>query len=400
MRFMILGAGMQGRACAFDMLQNPDVAEVLLCDSSEERLQDLARELDDPRVRVERAEATDVRRVHELAGPADVLVSAVPYYLNLPLARAAVAARTHFVDLGGNTDIVWQELALHEQAEAAGLTIQPDVGLGPGMINTVAAHGIGMMESVDEVLIRDGGLPQDPKPPMCYMLTFSEHGLLNEYVENATALRDYRRVELPGLSEVEILDLPRPLGRCEAAHASGGLSTMAWTYEGKVRHMDNKLIRYPGHIQVIHAMRAMGFFDTEELEVGGVRIAPRELSARIFRNHFHEPDGKDVVVLRVTVRGTRHGRRAEVVYEMLDFYDETRRITAMSRTTGFPASIVAQLIARGQMKPGAHPIELGVPPELFLHEARKRGLDVQWSLRFLEGSGERPAVPAAAGRLA
>lgn len=388
MRFMILGTGMQGRACAFDMLRNPEVQEILLCDSSEARLEALREEFGDPRVQTSLADAKDVRRVRELAADRDVLVSAVPYYLNLPLARAAVDARTSFVDLGGNTDLVWKELALHEEAVRAGITLQPDVGLGPGMINTIAAHGIAMMEQVDEVLIRDGGLPLNPEPPMGYMLTFSEHGLINEYVEDATALRDFKRVAVPGLSEVEVLDLPAPLGRCEAAHASGGLSTMAWTYEGKVRTMDNKLIRYPGHISVINAMKAMGFFDTEPLALGGLELAPRDLSAALFRKHFHKPQGRDIVVIRVTVRGIRHGRRAEAVYEMLDFHDEKTGMTAMSRTTGFPASIVAQLIARGEMRPGAHPIELGVPAELFLQEARRRGLEVQWALRFLEGSHE------------
>src|SRR5262249_17033925 len=156
----------------------------------------------------------------------------------------------------------------------------------------IAAHGISRLDRTDEVYLRDGGLPQNPRPPMNYLLTFSEHGLINEYVENATALRDFKRVEVPGLSEIEEIDVPG-LGRMEAAHAAGGLSTLAWTYAGRIRTMDCKLIRYPGHCAVINAMNAMGFFRPKSMDFGRRKLAPRELSARLFREHFDRPGEKD-----------------------------------------------------------------------------------------------------------
>ncbi|MCX5795408.1 MAG: saccharopine dehydrogenase NADP-binding domain-containing protein [Elusimicrobia bacterium] len=384
MRFMILGAGMQGRACAFDMLKNPAVTEILLADSSAKMLAKTKAFLKSPKVKTARADAGDTARVKSLARGRDALVSAVPYFFNLPLAKAAVAAKVNYVDLGGNTGIVRQELALHAQAKKAGICVLPDNGLGPGMISTIAVHGMEQLDQSDEVLIRDGGLPQKPVPPMDYMLTFSEHGLINEYVENATALRNGKRVEVGGLSEVETIDLPAPLGRCEAAHAAGGLSTMAWTYAGKVKTMDNKLIRYPGHIAVITAMRAMGFFDQTPRTFGKLRLPPREMSAKLFREHFDRPGDKDLVVIHVTVRGRKDGKRAEVVYFMLDRYDEKTGMTAMMRTTGFPASIVAQMAAARRIPPGAYPVETGVPAGEFIREARRRGFDLNWKLRFLD----------------
>ena len=384
MKFMILGAGMQGRACAFDMLRNPEVTEILLADSQASTLSRAKAWLKSPKVKTARADAGDPARVSQLARGRDALVSAVPYFFNLPLAKAALAAKTSFIDLGGNTDIVRKELDLHEKAKKAGVCILPDNGLGPGMISTIAVHGMEQLDETDEVLIRDGGLPLQPVAPMNYMLTFSEHGLINEYVENATALRDGKRVEVPGLSEVEVMDLPEPLGRCEAAHAAGGLSTMAWTYEGKVRTMDNKLIRYPGHIAVINAMRAMGFFDQKARAFGDRKLSPREMSARLFRETFDRPGDKDLVVIHVTVRGRKNGKRAEIVYFMRDTYDEEHGMTAMMRTTGFPVSIVAQMAASRLIPPGAYPVETGVPAQAFLEAARRRGFDLNWKLRFLD----------------
>lgn len=372
---------MQGRACAFDLLKNPGVERVILADQSLENLDSARKFLKSSKVETRRLDVSDPAAVKKLAQGCTVMVSAVPYFHNLGLAKAAIAAKVHFVDLGGNTDIVLRELSLHEKAKKAGVTILPDVGLGPGITTTIAAHGINLLDKAEEVYIRDGGLPQKPAPPMNYLLTFSEHGLINEYVEDATALREGRIVSVPGLSEIEDIDLPPPLGRCEAAHAAGGLSTLARTYEGRVRTMDCKLIRYPGHCAAINAMRAIGFFSPKKIRLNGFSLAPRELSARLFREHFHRPGEKDLVVIHTTVRGVKDGRRAEVVYDMLDLYDEKNRMTAMMRTTGFPASIVAQMLASGEIsKPGAYPVELGIPPEPFFAQAKKRGFNLSWKL--------------------
>lgn len=384
MKFMVLGAGMQGRSAAFDLLKNPATQSVLLADSSQENLEFCRKFLKSPRLTTVRVDASNAAKVRELARGRDVLVSCVPYFFNLELAKAAIAARVHFIDLGGNTSIVMKELALGPQAKRAGITILPDVGLGPGMTSTLAVHAMGMLDTVDEVFIRDGGLPQNPRPPMNYLLTFSEHGLINEYVENATALRRGKRVEVAGLSEIEVIDLPAPLGRCEAAHAAGGLSTLAWTYEGKVRTMDCKLIRYPGHCHVINAMNAMGFFDQAKRTVNGAQLSPRDLSAKLFREHFDRPGEKDLVVIRITACGTKNGRPAQARCDMLDRYDEKNKMTAMMRTTGFPASIVAQMLAsKALVRPGAYPVETGIPTEAFLREAARRGFKPSWRVSSL-----------------
>ncbi|MBI5201486.1 MAG: saccharopine dehydrogenase NADP-binding domain-containing protein [Elusimicrobia bacterium] len=385
MKFLILGSGMQGRACAFDLVRNPAVESVVLADSSAENLAFAKNWLKSKKVETVVLQATDIKGVIKLAEGKNVMVSCVPYFLNLELAKAAIEAKCHFVDLGGNTDVVLQELKLGPAAAKAGVTILPDVGLGPGTTSTIAAHGISQLDEVDEVLLRDGGLPQKPKPPMNYLLTFSEHGLINEYVADATAIRNGKRVTVGGLSETEEIDLPKPLGLCEAAHAAGGLSTLAYTYEGKVRNMDCKLIRYPGHIGVINSLNAMGFFSEEKMDVGGQKLAPREMSAKLFRAHFERPGDKDLVIIHSTVRGKKDGRRAEIVYDMLDYYDDKTKMTAMMRTTGWPASIAAQMLATKVIdKPGAFPVELGIPSEPFFEEMKKRGLNVSWQFKWLD----------------
>ena len=386
MRYMILGAGFQGRACAFDMLRNPAVGEVVLCDASAENLASAKKflaKVSRGRAKFKNLDAGNPQAVAKAAKGFNTLVSCVPYFFNLPLAKAAISARVNFVDLGGSTDIVRKELALDKSARKAGVCVLPDNGLGPGMISTLAVHAMSMLDRTDDVMIYDGGLPQKPVAPLNYMLTFSEHGLINEYAGTAVALVDGKLVTRPALSEIDVIDMP-PFGRVEAGHAAGGLSTLAESYKGKVKNMFNKFVRYPGHIPTMESMRAMGFFDLEPVEVRkGVKIAPRELAVKLFRRHFHRPGDEDMVVIHTVVRGVKDGKPAEVVHDLVDRYDRENKMTAMMRTTAFPASIVAQMAANGLIKPGAFTVEEGVPPEPFIEEARKRGFDLSWKFRWL-----------------
>lgn len=388
MRYLVLGSGLQGRAAAFDLLRSDPSCAVTLADREMAALEALrawlAGMLPGPagadRARFVACDAAEPGSVAALAQGHDVVLSCVPYWLNLELARAALSAGCHFLDLGGSTALALRELELDGEAHRVGRAVVPDCGLGPGMISTIAVHAMRGMERVDHVRIYDGGLPQRRDlPPLGYRLVFSVEGLINEYLEPATALRDGRRVEVPALSEVETLDLPAPLGRCEAGHAAGGLSTMAWTYEGRVGTMFNKLIRYPGHIGVMRSLGELGFFGSEPLALAdGRTVAPRALAARLLERAFDHPLEPDLVFVRVVVQGTCNGQPIERVAELLDRGNPQTGLTAMMRTTGFPAAIVARLMATGQIAPGARPVERAVPTEPFLQQAAERGLLVHW----------------------
>ena len=387
MRYMVLGAGRQGRAASFDLLGQPETEAVVLVDADAAALAAAAGFLASARLRAVPADVGDPEAIRRLAGEVDVVASCVPYRFNLGLARAAIGAGACFLDLGGNTAIVLDELALDAEAAAAGVTVVPDCGLGPGLINTVAVAGMEGYEEVDEVAIYVGGLPQHPAPPLRYALFFSVEGLVNEYFGPATALRDGRRVEVPGLSEVETIDCPPPLGRCEAAHAAGGLSTMAWTYEGRVRTMFDKLIRFPGHIAAFHLLRDLGFFDLDPVELDGARLTPRAVSSRLIERHLGGRDERDVVFLRVVVRGVKEGRPQETTCEMTDLFDEATGLTAMARTTGFSAAIVARMLADGTIAArGAKPVEVAVPARPFLAAAERRGFRFAWQHRDLDAA--------------
>jgi lysine 6-dehydrogenase len=382
MKFLVIGAGTQARAVAYDLVRQNDVGEVRIADIEPERLRILKRALRSRKVRTFVADAGARQRMTDLMEPCDVAVSCVPYFFNLGLARVAVAARTHFCDLGGNNDVVHAELALGAQARKAGVTVVPDCGLAPGMVSILAADGFSRLDRTESIHIRVGGLPREPKPPLNYALVFSANGLINEYVEPCLVLRNGRLAWREPLADVEELTFPRPFGRMEAFNTSGGSSTLPYTYRGQVKSLDYKTIRYPGHCTKFRLLFDLGLTAMKPVEVDGKRVVPRHLL--IQRLEAVLPWEKDdVVLLRVEVigkgkrdRGIKgQSGRATIKYELVDYADRRSGLTAMERTTGFSAAIVALMLGRGQVGcSGAFTGENCVPAPAYIRELRRRGL--------------------------
>lgn len=371
-----------GRAAAWDLARQPGVEVVRLADRDERRLGDAERELarllssagGEQRTRVE-AECLDLEQPAELArrmSGFDVVLSAADYRYNEVITRAAIEARVHLCDLGGNLSVVERQLALDEQAKQSGVTVIPDCGLAPGMACLLAAWGVERLDQVERVALRVGGLPAHPKPPLGYKLVFSVRGLTNEYLEAAEVLRAGRIEHVLSLSEPEPIDFAPPFGRLEAFHTSGGASTLPRTLQGKVRDLDYKTIRYPGHLAAFAGMQAIGFFSEEP--VGGV--VPRTFTESLLERALTDDD-TDVVLARVTVAGTNNGAPAELTLEIIDQHDPLTGHSAMARTTAYPAAAVAYMLGAGAIaRRGVVPGELAVPLDSFVQAVRARGIEI------------------------
>ena len=234
MRMLVLGAGLQGSACAYDLLQNPEVTQVRLADLRFDHLPAFLAPHSGPRLIPTVLDVRDRDAVLAVMRESDAVMSAIPYYFNLPLAECAVEAGVHFCDLGGNTEIVFQQKQLAEKAKAKGVTVVPDCGVAPGMVNIFAQYGIQQMDKVESVRIYVGGLPQNPELPLNYQIVYSLEGVLDYYTTLSWVVRDGKRVHVTALSEREMVEFPEPVGALEAFHTAGGLSTMAFRYEGQI----------------------------------------------------------------------------------------------------------------------------------------------------------------------
>ena len=380
MKILVLGAGRMGLGAAYDLAHNsPEVSSVTVADLDGERARAVCDTVDSPKLTHAQIDVEDAAGVVELMRGHDAVVSCVTYFHNLKLARAAIEARTNFCDLGGNNAVVAAELALDEDARAAGVNIIPDCGLAPGMVAVLAAHGAERFDEIEAIHIRVGGLPLAPKPPLNYQIVFSVEGLINEYVERARVVRGGQIIDVESMTEMEELEFPAPFGRMEAFQTSGGTSTLPDTFAGRIQELDYKTIRYPGHCAQFKLLIDLGLAASDEVDLGHARVAPRRLLGELLVRHL-PADEPDVVLVRLEFRGMQNGVQRRLRYDIIDRFDERTGLSAMMRTTAFPASIVAQTMARGATtKKGALPQELCIPTAPFVAALASRDINLEES---------------------
>jgi len=377
MRMLVLGAGLQGSACTFDLLRNPAVERVVLADVRIGALPAFLQPHLGTRLVTAEVDVRNHDAVRALMRESTAVCSAIPYYFNFPLAQLAVECGVHFTDLGGNTEIVLQQKGLEADAEAKGVSVVPDTGLAPGMVNILAQYGISQLDTVQSVKLYVGGLPQNPEPPLNYQIVYSLEGVVDYYTTESLIVRDGRRTTRAALSEIESVQFPEPLGTLEAFHTAGGLSTMAFRYDGKIPNMEYKTLRYPGHAKIMEAIRDLGLLSLDPVDVKGQSVVPRDVFVKVAGEKLRKPGGRDLVALRVVVAGKKHGEAAERAWQLVARYDEANGLTAMMQTTGFTLSITSQLQATGVIRPGVHTPDECVPADRYLAMLAERGIKVE-----------------------
>jgi lysine 6-dehydrogenase len=381
-RYGVIGAGRQGTAAAYDLVVRGKAEEVVLADVDSGRAAESAERINrmtgSDRARGVAVDGSDHDQVVALLGPLDAFVSAASWRLNPGLSHAALEARTHMCDLGGNAKVVRGQLELDQDARERGVCIVPDCGEAPGLANNLLAYALNLLDQTDELLLLDGGLPADPVPPWNYMLTFNVDGLTTEYDGNTTWLVDGELVDVECLDPetYELVDFEPPLGTLEAFAAATG-STTPWSLRGRVRSLRAKVLRYPGHVAQFKAFRDLGLFSEEPVEAGGVRVVPREVFHALLDPRIRAASGaRDVVVARVVATGKAGGRPAQATVDLRVHPNDRLGLSAMEQATGWHAAIVCHLMASGGIPPGATPVELAVDPELMVDELRGREFDV------------------------
>ncbi|HEY9448536.1 MAG TPA: saccharopine dehydrogenase C-terminal domain-containing protein [Gemmatimonadaceae bacterium] len=377
MRMLVLGAGLQGSACAYDLLRNPDVTEVRLADLNIDHLPAFLAPLSGKRLIPTPLDVRNRDATLALMRQSDAVMSAIPYYFNGDMAKLAVEAGTNFCDLGGNTEIVFQQRKLNAKALEKNVSIMPDCGLAPGMVNILGEYGIEQLDEVESLRIYVGGLPQHPEPPLNYQIVYSLEGVLDYYTTLSWVLRDGKPAQVKALSELESVQFEEPVGTLEAFHTAGGLSTMASRYEGKISTMEYKTLRYPGHAHIMEAIRELGLLGLEPVDVKGVKVAPRDVFVATAGPRLTKPNGRDLVALRVIVEGKKSGKPKKIGWELIDYFDAEHGISAMERTTGYSLSITGQMQARGEVKKGVCTPDECMPARKYIEALAERGVKVR-----------------------
>lgn len=386
-KYAVLGAGRQGIAAAYDLAKFGEAEKVVMVDisrtSAEASAHRVNKLLDKNVALAVQADVGDHDQLSSILEGVNSFISALPYHLNLAITDFAISIGANMCDLGGNTTVVLEQMKKNEEAKAKGITVVPDCGFGPGMNITLATYAMSLLDNPNELYIWDGGLPQNPKSPWNYALTFNIAGLTNEYHGNAYFLRDGEIIKVPCFSDFEEIVFPPPLNRLEAFVTSGGLSTAPWTLKGKLKRLENKTLRYPGHYAQFKAFYQLGLLELEPVQVGDIEVVPRDVLHALLEPKLTYPDIRDVGIIRAKCTGEKKASKAEAIVELMDYYDEQIGFTAMQKITGWHASIVAILAAQGKIPKGVVPVET-LSGDIIIDEAKRRGFSIQERVEMVE----------------
>lgn len=378
MKVVVLGAGLMGKEAARDLVQSKTVSHVYLADLHVQQAESFAEGLQSTKLTVLPLDATKDEQLAEVIGLGDVVINALFYTFNEKVAIIAIEKGVHAVDLGGHiggvTDAV---LALCEAAKAKGVTIIPDLGVAPGMINILSGYGAGQLDEVGLIKLYVGGVPVQPDPPLNYNLVFSLDGVFDHYTKPSTVIREGQLKELPSMSEIELIDFER-YGELEAFHTSGGTSTLTKSFP-TVNTLEYKTIRYKGHAEKFQLLIDLGLLSSEEtIVLKGETFQMRDIMRDYLTPKLKLGDKSDAVLLRVIVGGYKNGVQTTFEYNLITEKDVTRNVTAMARATASTISIVAQMIGDGTIsKRGVYPPEKIVPGKLYIAELEKRQVVIQ-----------------------
>lgn len=383
-RYAVIGSGRQGTAAGYDLICMGEAEVVVMADedirqaeSAASRLNELTGESKAHALRLDASQpqqVVDVLRQESI----DAFISAVPYFLNLGLTQSAIEAGAGMTDLGGNSQVVLQQLELSPKAAKAGISVVPDCGQVPGMGASLVVYAMEQLDEPREVFMWDCGLPQEAVPPWNYRLTFNIEGLTNEYYGDCLFIRNGKLTHVPALRERERLTYPAPIGELEAFTTAGGLTTAARTFEGRLQTLQNKTLRYPGNFDQLRLMEQLGLFNPEPILVEGKSVSPRQVLHALWEPQIKaDPDTKDFILIHILAKGKRNGEDSQVEVLVIHRYDEETGFTAMEQATGWHAAIMTEAIAHDHVPSGVVPVERAMGGAIFVEQISRRGFEVE-----------------------
>ena len=329
-RIAIIGAGKIGETIC-DFLVDQGGYQATLVDASEQQLELVPARAGLSKMRMD---VSDEDALGEILVGHFAVLSACPYYLTVAIAGAAAAAGVHYLDL---TEDVASARAVHELARHAHTAFIPQCGLAPGFISIVANDIIRQFDELDTVRLRVGALPKFPTNSLTYNLTWSTDGVINEYCEPCSAIINGQVTEVPPLEHREEFSLDGI--RYESFNTSGGLGTLGETLKGRVRNLSYQTIRYPGHRDIMKTL------------LQDLRLAERRDVLKDVLEHAVPATFQDVVLIFVTVSGTKKGRLLQETYANKIYSAEIngRMYSAIQITTASGICTMLDLLHEGRI---------------------------------------------------
>ncbi|OFX45175.1 MAG: saccharopine dehydrogenase [Bacteroidetes bacterium GWC2_33_15] len=356
-KIIILGAGMVGKAMAIDLSKKH---EVMSTDIDVNSLNYLSENYN---IKTQVLDVTNEKELSKAIKPFDIVVSAVPGFLGLQTMIQVIKNKKNLVDISFLPEDV---LHLDQLAKENNVTVIMDCGVAPGMPNIIAGYHNEKMK-IENFEYMVGGLPIVRTFPFEYKAPFSPCDVIEEYTRPARYVENSKMIVKPAMSDTEFIDFDN-VGTLEAFN-SDGLRSLIFTLSN-IPNMKEKTLRYPGHINMIKALKAAGFLDYETIKVKGKEISPFDFTSEIlFKIWKLEPEEQEFTIMRIILKGEENGLKKEIIYDLHDKYDAKEKLSSMARTTGFTATAAVNMVLNDVFaKKGVFPPELvGKYPECFTY---------------------------------
>ncbi|HEY3387736.1 MAG TPA: saccharopine dehydrogenase C-terminal domain-containing protein [Saprospiraceae bacterium] len=346
---IVIGAGMVGSAMAADLMHNHIVT---LSDLNAQRLNELRAKY--PALRVMPLDVQDAEALRNAVNPFDLVICAVPGFLGYKTLRSIIETGKNVVDISFFPE---NALELDALAKARSVTAIVDCGVAPGMDNIILGRYNELLQLTDfECLV--GGLPKAKKWPFYYKAPFSPIDVIEEYTRPARYVENGNIIVREPLTDSEFIEFDK-VGTLESFNTDG-LRSILFTMP-HIKNMKEKTLRYPGHVDVVKALKQAGFFSTEKINVNGFSVSPLAVTSRVLFDDWKLGETEEeMTVMRVTLKGLNtNNEKVKVEYNLYDEYDPVTQTSSMARSTGYTATAAANMFLEG------HFPEKGVfPPEL------------------------------------
>ena len=355
MNVLVLGCGLVGRHMALD-LANEESFNVTVADINLKNLKKIPTALP---IKKMQKDLSNPDQLKSLLKKADIVVNAVPGFMGFNSLKEIIKAKKNVVDIAFFPENPFE---LDELAKQNNVTAVVDCGVAPGMSNLLAGYVDSILDKTETILIYVGGLPVVREYPYEYKAGFSPIDVIEEYTRPARYIENGKLVIRPALSDPEFLNFDE-VGTLEAFN-SDGLRTLADTLTAP--NMKEKTLRYPGHIEKMRVLRESGFFSQDEIEIGGVKIKPIDFTSKLLFPTWELKEGdEEFTVMKIIVEGEKDKKKIRYTYNLLDRHDEKTNTHSMARTTGYTATTVVRLLAKGMFdQKGICPPEyIGQKPE-------------------------------------
>lgn len=339
---------MVGRAIALDLARDYDITAFDLSRENLSAIQDK-----NPLITIAGADLSDYRVYPDLLKPFDLAVTAVPGFMGFKTLEAVINAGKNVVDISFFPE---DALALNQLAVANNVTAITDCGVAPGVSNFIVGRYNEEMK-INSFACYVGGLPKERKPPFQYKAPFSPVDVIQEYIRPARLVENGVVVIRPALSDREIIEF-EGVGELEAFNTDG-LRSLIFTMKD-IPEMIEKTLRYPGHIDLIIALKQAGFFEITPIHVEETDIIPLDFTSKLLINQWKlGPEEEEFTVMKVVIKGEKDGRQKTIEYNLLDRFDPVTQTSSMARTTGYTCTAAVNLISKNLFnKKGIFPPEL------------------------------------------